>query len=123
MKQVFENLSPLQVDDSGTSNIIFGIKTGAILEYGLDIMSFSQIRNTYIVTNKEICGGKAIIQGTRITVSNIIELSHILEWSESEILDAYPHLTREQLAAAEHYYQMYPDEIDDILESEQNIDR
>ena len=46
--------------------------------------------------------GKAVIKGTRITVELILErLSD--GWSQSELLESYPHLTPEQIRAASAY--------------------
>jgi len=127
MEQIFEDLYSTGLSDSknssATSEIRTVVKTGFILSLRQDTMSPSQIGNTLIIKNKDICGGKAIIQGTRIAVSNIIALAHVLRWDISEILDEYPHLTRGQITAAENYYLSNRDEIDDVLESEQSIDR
>jgi uncharacterized protein (DUF433 family) len=55
-----------------------------------------------IIANKEILGGKPIIKGTRISVEFILELlaSGI---TESEILQDYPHLTKEDILACVEY--------------------
>jgi uncharacterized protein (DUF433 family) len=55
-----------------------------------------------LMVDPEILGGKPIIRGTRITVEFILELlgSGV---SEEEILQDYPHLTREDLQACLNY--------------------
>jgi len=55
-----------------------------------------------IAANKEILGGKPIIKGTRISVEFILELlaSGI---TENEILQDYPHITKEDIHACLEY--------------------
>ncbi len=55
-----------------------------------------------ITANKEILGGKSIIKGTRISVEFILELlaSGV---TEGEILEDYPHLTKEDIHACLEY--------------------
>jgi uncharacterized protein (DUF433 family) len=55
-----------------------------------------------IVTNREILGGKPIIKGTRISVEFILELlaSGV---AEDEILQDYPHLTKDDIRACLEY--------------------
>ena len=49
-----------------------------------------------IVANPQILGGKPIIEGTRISVEFILELL-ASDVTEDEILQDYPHLTREDI--------------------------
>ena len=58
-----------------------------------------------IARNPKICGGEPTILGTRITVSDIVELHYRLGWDVQTILDEYPHLNKEQVIAALEYYQ------------------
>jgi uncharacterized protein (DUF433 family) len=55
-----------------------------------------------ITANREVLGGKPIIKGTRISVEFILELlaSGV---TEGEILQDYPHLTREDIHACLEY--------------------
>ncbi len=55
-----------------------------------------------IIVNPKILGGKPIIQGTRLSVEHIINLlaSNV---SEEEILEDYPHITRENIHACLKY--------------------
>jgi len=55
-----------------------------------------------IVVNPEIMLGKPVIKGTRITVELIVRcLSEGM--SIEELLEAYPHLTREDIMASLSY--------------------
>ena len=55
--------------------------------------------NDRIELNPDVMLGKAVIRGTRIPVELILrKLGEGL--AEEEILDAYPHLTREDIQAA-----------------------
>ena len=55
-----------------------------------------------ITTNREILGGKPVIKGTRISVEFVLELlsSGV---TEDEILQDYPHLTKEDIRACLEY--------------------
>lgn len=58
----------------------------------------------YITSDKEILLGKPAIKGTRIAVEHIIGLL-AQGWSETEILENYPRLTKESLQAVFSYIQ------------------
>ena len=55
-----------------------------------------------ITANPKILGGKPIIRRTRISVEFVLDLlaSNV---SEEEILEDYPHLTREDIQACPRY--------------------
>ena len=55
-----------------------------------------------ITANPNILGGKPIIRGTRISVEFILDLL-ASEVSEEEILEDYPHLTKEDIHACLRY--------------------
>lgn len=55
-----------------------------------------------ITANPNILGGKPIIKGTRISVELILQLL-ASGMSEEEILEDYPHLTREDIHACLDY--------------------
>lgn len=58
--------------------------------------------NRWIEVNPRVMLGKPVIRGTRITVELILrKLSEGA--TEAEMLDAYPHLTVEQIRAAVAY--------------------
>ena len=50
-----------------------------------------------ITANPKILGGKPIVRGTRITVEFILELL-ASEVPETEILQDYPHLTKNSIS-------------------------
>jgi uncharacterized protein (DUF433 family) len=55
-----------------------------------------------ITANSKILGGKPIIQGTRLSVEFILELL-ASDVPEEEILEDYPHITREDIHACLKY--------------------
>ncbi len=55
-----------------------------------------------IVVNPRILGGKPIIEGTRISVEFILDLL-ASDVSEEEILEDYPHLTKEDIHTCLRY--------------------
>jgi len=55
-----------------------------------------------IVVNPRILGGKPIIEGTRISVEFILDLL-ASDVSEEEILEDYPHLTKEDIHSCLKY--------------------
>lgn len=82
------------------------------------------LRTMSIVSDPEICNGRPTILGTRIAVSNIVELHHLLGWDIQRILDEYPHLNEEQVIATLEYYEQHIQEIDKYLieEKETNVE-
>ncbi|HEY4756550.1 MAG TPA: DUF433 domain-containing protein [Ignavibacteriaceae bacterium] len=62
--------------------------------------------NERITTNPNICNGKPIIKGMRITVSTILEYLAAGE-SVENILNAYPILEAEDIKACLEYYKNY----------------
>lgn len=58
----------------------------------------------YIEMNEEVLLGKPLIKGTRISIEHIIKLL-ASGWSEQEILDNYPRLTKLSLQAVFAYIQ------------------
>jgi uncharacterized protein (DUF433 family) len=55
-----------------------------------------------ITANPKILGGKPIVQGTRLSVEFILELL-ASDVSEEEILEDYPHITKEDIHACLKY--------------------
>jgi len=55
-----------------------------------------------IVRNPAILAGKPVIRGTRISVEFILELM-AGGWSEADILENYPQITREDILACLEY--------------------
>ena len=58
----------------------------------------------YIVSDKEVLLGKPTVKGTRISVEYIIGVL-AQGWSEAQILENYPRLTKESLQAVFSYIQ------------------
>ena len=55
-----------------------------------------------IVVNPRILGGKPIIEGTRLSVEFILDLL-ASDVSEEQILEDYPHLTKDDIRACLRY--------------------
>ena len=56
----------------------------------------------HIVSNPEILVGKPVIQGTRISVELI--LGRLADgWTYEQVLESYPHITRDDIHAALAY--------------------
>ncbi len=58
----------------------------------------------YIISDKDILLGKPTIKGTRIAVEHIVGLL-AQGWTEGQILENYPRLTKESLQAVFSYLQ------------------
>lgn len=56
----------------------------------------------YIVSDKEVLLGKPTIKGTRISIEHIVGLL-AQGWTEDEILENFPRLTKESLQAVFAY--------------------
>ena len=56
----------------------------------------------YITSDKDVLLGKPTLKGTRISVDHIISLL-AQGWSEQQILENYPRLTKESLKAVFSY--------------------
>ena len=55
-----------------------------------------------IVCNGKILSGKPVVNGTRLSVEFIVSLIS-QGWTEKEILENYPQLTKEDLTAVSKY--------------------
>ena len=66
----------------------------------LNVMSYINMK--WIIADPEICHGKPIFKGTRILVSDIVEL---IAYGESieKILEEYPSLNKEMIKEALEY--------------------
>lgn len=67
-----------------------------------------------IEVNPAICSGKPVIRGTRIMVRNILGMV-AGGYTTERILDSYPELTREDVAAALEYAARVVDEDQAVL--------
>ena len=82
-----------------------------------------KIKHPYITRKNGTCGGKPIIEGTRIKASQIAIEYERMGMTPDEIIQAHPHLTLAQIHDALSYYYENIDEInDDIRSEEQFID-
>ena len=74
---------------------------------------------TILVSSPDVCGGRLRIEGTRITVNQIVTL-YKQGYNAEEIADQYPHLTMAQVYAALLHYHTNQEEIDASLATEKN---
>jgi len=78
-------------------------------------MEITKIKHPYVMKVKEVCGGRATIEGTRIPVWIIIgwlERGYTPELIQKDI---YPHLTLAQIYDAISYYYDNKEEVDQDL--------
>src|SRR5882762_6723111 len=75
---------------------------------------------TLLVSSPDVCGGRLRINGTRITVNQIVTLYKQGSNAE-EIADQYPHLTMAQVYAALLYYHANREEIEADLAREEAL--
>ncbi len=57
----------------------------------------------FIVSDKEVLLGKPTIKGTRISVEHLLQLL-AKGWSEQDILENYPRLTKQSIQAVFSYH-------------------
>src|ERR1700704_1013760 len=72
---------------------------------------------TLLASSPDICGGRIRIDGTRITVNQIVVL-YKQGYSAERIVDEYPHLTMAQVYAALAHYHANQEEVEADLEAE-----
>lgn len=70
-----------------------------------------------LISTPDVCGGKTRINGTRVTIHQIVIL-YKQGYSPEEIFDIYPHLTLAQVYTALAHYHSMKNEIEDDLEFE-----
>jgi uncharacterized protein (DUF433 family) len=75
---------------------------------------------TLLVSSPDVCGGRLRIDGTRITVNQIVVLYKEGHNAE-DIADEYPHLTLAQVYTALAYYHANSEEIEADLAAEAEI--
>ncbi len=73
--------------------------------------------NTFLVQSPKVCGGQLRIEGTRITVNQIV-IWYKQGYNPEEITEMYPHLTPAQVYTALAYYHANRDLVENSLESE-----
>ncbi|MBE2201192.1 MAG: DUF433 domain-containing protein [Anaerolinea sp.] len=77
----------------------------------------------YVSRNETISGGKPVITGTRIKVSQIALEYERLGWTPDQIIDAHPHLTLAQVhAALSYYYDNLPLFHEELIENKLFLD-
>lgn len=82
----------------------------------------SKIGHPYVEQKAGVCGGKPVIVGTRIKVTQIAIEYERLGWTADQIIDAHPHLTLAQVHDALSYYYENQVAMDaDILADEQFV--
>lgn len=81
----------------------------------------TKLKHPYITRKRGVCGGKPIIRGTRIKVSQIVIEYERLGWTPDEIVQAHPHLTLAQVHDALSYYYENVDEIERQIREEQRV--
>jgi len=74
---------------------------------------------TLLVSSPDVCGGRLRIDGTHITINQIVAL-YKQGLGVEEIADQYPHLTLAQVYAALSHYHANQREIDADLEAEEH---
>ena len=73
--------------------------------------------NTLLNRSAGVCGGRVRIDGTRITVHQVVTC-YQRGLTPEEIVEQYPHINLAQIYAALAYYHANRDEIDRELEAE-----
>lgn len=82
-----------------------------------------KVKHPYVTRKKGVCGGKPIIVGTRIKVSQIAIEYERLGWTPDQIIQAHPHLTLAHVHDALSYYYENAEEINaDIRAGEQLVE-
>jgi len=76
-----------------------------------------KVIDTLLVRTPGVCGGRLRIEGTRITVNQIVVL-YKQGYSPEDIVDQYPHLTFAQVYTALAYYHANSEEIETDLSAE-----
>jgi len=76
-----------------------------------------KVIDTLLVRTPGVCGGRLRIDGTRITVNQIV-LLYKQGYSPEDIVDQYPHLTLAQVYTALAYYHANSEEIEADLSAE-----
>ena len=72
---------------------------------------------TLLVRSPDVCGGRLRIDGTRMTVNQLV-VWYKQGYTPEEIADQYPHLTLAQVYTALAYYHANRDEIEVDLAAE-----
>ncbi|MBW2147804.1 MAG: DUF433 domain-containing protein [Deltaproteobacteria bacterium] len=60
------------------------------------------MQNEWITSNPGVLGGKPVIRGTRVSVAFVLKLLSA-GWTMDQIMENYPHLTKEGILSALEY--------------------
>ncbi|OHE59810.1 MAG: hypothetical protein A2Z47_02255 [Thermodesulfovibrio sp. RBG_19FT_COMBO_42_12] len=74
-----------------------------------------------IIFSEGVSGRRARIAGTGVEVWEVINEYQILGENIKSLEKALPHLTERQLVAALNYYRYYPEEINELIQSNEAI--
>ncbi len=74
-----------------------------------------------IVKKKGICGGDAIITGTRIRVADIVNMKERLGYTTGDIIRAYPGLHKKQIQAAMRYHREHLTEVQQVIKADDTV--
>jgi uncharacterized protein (DUF433 family) len=78
---------------------------------------------TLLVRSPDVCGGRLRVNGTRITVNQLV-VWYRQGYTPEEIVDQYPHLTLAQVYTALAYYHANREEIEaDLMAEKLEADR
>ena len=112
-----------QVDSETTHGIFSTVMLNVVRwREGVGLFDARSHRKLLIGKSPFICQGEPHVLGTRISVSNIVELYQLLKWKIQKIREQYPRLNEEQIYAALEYYEENTKEIDAYLQQEKEID-
>jgi uncharacterized protein (DUF433 family) len=78
----------------------------------------STVKDNLLVSSPDVCGGLLRIQGTRVTIHQLVTL-YKQGYSPEDIADQYPQITTAQVYAALFHYHSHREEVDATLLAEQ----
>lgn len=86
-----------------------------------EAVALKKINHPYITRKEGVCGGKPIIAGTRIKVSQIAIYYEKMDYTPDDIVRVHPHLTLAQVHDALSYYYENVQEIDRQIAEERKM--
>lgn len=88
-----------------------------------DIVNTSghKLKHPYITRKKGVCGGKPIIAGTRIKVTQIAIEYEMMGLTPDQIIEAHPHLTLAQIHDALSYYYENIEKMNAEIKAEEQV--
>ena len=82
------------------------------------VATITTVEHPYITAKASVAGGKAVITGTRIKVTQIALEYERLGWSPDQIVEAHPHLTLAQVHDALSFYYGHQAQLDAEIKAE-----